>query len=73
MAEPFKIATSDGDYEHDRRDPTCAAGWCSGEYGSFPAPCENEGCPGLVHADFGNENSDGDYWLHAECDTCGAT
>ena len=28
---------------------------------------------GLVHTCFGDENSDGDYWLYYLCDKCGDT
>jgi len=25
----------------------------------------------MVHAEFGDENSNGDYWLNYHCDRCG--
>ena len=53
-------------YEHRIGDPTCDDGWCGG--GRFPKPCE---CGGLIHANFGDENYDGDYWLYKKCDRCG--
>lgn len=68
QSTPF-IFSSDGvDYEHERGDAICSAGWCGR---SYPQPCEQPGCPGLVHANFGDENRHGDYWLYTQCDTCG--
>jgi hypothetical protein len=60
--------TGEGMYQHRTGDPACDEGWCGGDY---PKPCEAEGCTGLVHADFGDEDYDGDYWLHTRCDRCG--
>ena len=58
----------DGD-EHNTGDQECPAGWC-GTF-NYPRPCEQAGCNGLVHADFGDENYDCDYWLYTKCDVCG--
>lgn len=57
-----------GDYDHRSGDPTCGEGWCLSDY---PKPCEEPGCTGLVHANFGDENADCDYWLDTKCDVCG--
>ena len=59
-----------GDEEHEIGNPSCPEFWTS-----YPVPCEQEingtRCPGLVHASFGDENTDGDYWLFTACDVCG--
>jgi hypothetical protein len=52
-------------YQHAVGDVACAESYCGGNY---PKPCE---CGGLIHADFGDENWDGDYWLYTKCDRCG--
>lgn len=44
---------------------------CQECWSDFPRPCTNEGCNGLVHAVFGDENYDGDYWLYYKCTACG--
>jgi hypothetical protein len=57
------------DDPHIVGNANCYDGWCGG---SYPRPCNStEGCTGLIHAAFGDENSDGDYWLHTKCDVCG--
>lgn len=43
---------------------------CSGCWDGYPKPCS---CGGLIHACFGDENYDGDYWLYYKCDMCGET
>jgi hypothetical protein len=63
MDKKFKVSF-DGD-EHETGNPDCKSGWCNLGY---PKPCE---CGGLIHADWGDENSDGDYWLYTKCDKCG--
>ena len=45
----------------------CVEGYCNGGF-SYPKKCE---CGGLIHADFGDEYFDGDYWLFTKCDKCG--
>ena len=45
----------------------CKEGWC-GELTGYPIKCK---CGGLIHAEFGDENYDGDYWLYLRCDKCG--
>ena len=58
-------------HQHRIGDPNCDEGWCSGQGFSYPKPCETtDGCPGLVHANFGDESWDG-YWLYTKCDVCG--
>jgi hypothetical protein len=52
-------------YEHRVGDAKCREGWCGNGY---PKPCE---CGGLIHADFGDEDSDCNYWLYTKCDRCG--
>lgn len=59
----------DDDSEHGIGNEECTAGWCGGM--SYPHPCEYDGCTGLVHANFGDERSNGDYWLYTRCDVCG--
>ena len=56
----------DLDYQHRIGDPKCDEGWCGD---GFPHP--HEDCGGLIHADFGDEDSDCDYWLYRKCDKCG--
>jgi len=57
--------SGEGRYEHKVGDKDCYEGWCGGEY---PKACE---CGGLIHADFGDEDSDCNYWLFKKCDRCG--
>lgn len=52
--------------DHVGGDPEC--GWC---WSGYPKP--HEDCTGLLHASFGDENYDGDYWLYYRCDVCGDT
>lgn len=65
----FRVSL-DGDEDHRVGDETCDAGWCNGHQGSYDYPRRCQ-CGGLIHADFGDENSDGDYWLFERCDRCG--
>ena len=62
-----------GEYDepHSAGDAECGIGWCSGSGWSYPHPCEREGCSGLVHAEFGDEDWDCNYWLYTKCDVCG--
>lgn len=64
--ETFDVS-GEGLYQHTIGDTECGEGWCGVDY---PKPCEYD-CGGLVHADFGDENADGDYWLYTKCDECG--
>lgn len=63
------IAFGDSNQEHVVGNADCSVGWCGTK--QYPKPCDNQGCTGLVHANFGDENSDGDYWLYTQCDVCG--
>ena len=40
---------------------------CPDCWKNYPVPCK---CGGLIHAQFGDEDSNGDYWLEKFCDTC---
>lgn len=51
---------------HTDGDEECTEGWCGGEH--YPAKCE---CGGRIHAEFKDENYDGDYQLITKCDKCG--
>lgn len=57
--------SGEGVYKHLIGNRACEEGWCGNGH---PKICD---CGGLVHADFGDENADGDYWLHTKCDKCG--
>jgi hypothetical protein len=65
MAEA-EVFTLDGDPHPTEED--CR--WC---WPGYPVPCSVEGCDGLVHAVFGDENYDMDYWLYFKCTKCGST
>ena len=41
---------------------------CKECWDNYPITCN---CGGLIHADFGDENSNGNYWLYYKCDLCG--
>jgi hypothetical protein len=41
---------------------------CDTCWSGYPKRCT---CGGLVHASFGDENADCDYWLYERCDMCG--
>lgn len=58
----------DLDYPHGVGDKECGEGWCGSHY---PIPCDNGDCKGLIHANFGDESYDGDYWCYTRCDVCG--
>lgn len=59
--------TADGVFDHGIGDASCEEGWCGGLEG-FPRPCK---CGGLIHADFGDEDEEGNFWLVYKCDRCG--
>lgn len=65
--ETFDFGEMLGD-QHLIGAPGCEAGWCGGDY---PRNCGGENCQGLIHANFGDESYDGDYWLYTKCDVCG--
>lgn len=52
---------------HAVGDFDCKQGWCGDSINGYPRKCD---CGGLVHAEFGDEDWDGDYWLITKCDTC---
>lgn len=68
MSEPATIEVGDTKDAHPVGDLTCTAGWCGSNY---PKPCDAPGCTGLIHSEFGDESSNGDYWLYTKCDVCG--
>lgn len=57
--------SGEGLYQHEIGNKNCQEGWCNGI--DFPKKCE---CGGLIHADFGDEDSDCNYWLYKKCDKC---
>jgi len=63
--EEYIDVSGEGIWKHKVGDKDCKEGWCGM---AFPRECQ---CGGLIHADFGDENYDGDYWLHKRCDICG--
>jgi len=67
MTDKHIDVSGEGVYQHEIGDSDCCEGWCGGGF-SYPRQCE---CGGLIHADFGDENSDCDYWLYTKCDKCG--
>ena len=62
-----KIQVGDWNKNHQAGNPECPECW-----GDFPRECTEEGCGGLVHAEFGDESWDG-YWLYYLCDRCEST
>jgi len=64
MAKTFDVS-GEGLYQHEIGNLNCQEGWCADE---FPLLCK---CGGLIHADFGDEDSSGDYWIYKKCDLCG--
>lgn len=68
MAMTFTFG--DVDYPHRIGDPDCKEGWCSTHSG-YPHPCTEPDCEGLVHANFGDEDYECNYWLYTKCDRCG--
>ena len=60
------ILVSEYGNPHIVGDESCTVGWCDGGR-TYPARCD---CGGLIHADFGDESSDGDFWLYLKCDRC---
>ena len=53
---------------HEVGNRDCEVGWC-GCLG-WPAECE---CGGVIHVEFGDEDSDCNYFLYHKCDKCGST
>ena len=52
--------------KHKIGDKDCSMGWCSCI--GWPHKCE---CGGLIHAEFGDEDMEGNYYLITVCDKCG--
>lgn len=61
LGRPFATFEVNG-YDHQKNNPECPACWRG-----FPVPCE---CGGLIHAEFGDENANGDYYLIYRCSKC---
>jgi len=61
----IKVSHEEWAEEHIVGNKDCDVEWCNCH--GFPKECE---CGGLIHADFGDENSDCDYWLYLKCDRC---
>lgn len=49
--------------DHEEGNKNCPSCWFG-----YPVACE---CGGLIHAAFGDENEEGDWWLIYKCDKCG--
>lgn len=64
VTETFSVGDGDG---HVVGDPDCAACWSSPK----PHDCDSPRC--LEHNEWGDENSDGDYWLYHLGDLCRET
>ncbi|KKT30333.1 MAG: hypothetical protein UW18_C0018G0011 [Microgenomates group bacterium GW2011_GWF1_44_10] len=64
MSEKIDVS-GEGLCLHEVGNRDCQEGWCGNFY---PKSCE---CGGLIHADFGDEDSDCNYWLYKKCDKCG--
>lgn len=45
----------------------CEEGFC-GCRCDYPRKCT---CGGLIHAEFGDEDADCNFWLYTRCDKCG--
>ena len=60
------IVLPEHDAHHLIGNKDCKEDWC-GSHG-YPELCK---CGGLIHAAFGDENYDCEYWLYEECDRCG--
>ncbi len=69
MNEQKTFCISEGQYHHNIGDSNCSEGWCGGASG-YPKKCDC-GRGGLIHADFGDEDADCNYWLYTKCDKCG--
>jgi len=63
--EKFEVGSGLDAVEHEKGNPNCSKCWTD-----FPKKCK---CGGLIHAEFGDESYDGDYWLYYKCDECGST
>lgn len=68
-SQPVMDGWNGAGWEHYVGREDCPGCWSD----AWPVSCETEGCGGLVHAEFEDENYDGDYWLSYRCDRCGST
>ena len=69
MSGDYIDVSGEGVYEHKVGDVGCCESWCGpGVVDFYPKKCS---CGGLIHADFGDDYDDGDYWLYTKCDKCG--
>ena len=67
MLETMKKKTmsfGDPPEEHEIGNKKCDMCWGD----EYPKKCE---CGGLIHAEFGDEDKDDNYWLYVKCDKCG--
>jgi hypothetical protein len=64
--ETFYVSPDDI-WEREIGNEKCTGGWC-GVISRYPKKCV---CGGLIHADFGDEDYDCNYWLYEKCDKCG--
>lgn len=62
-----KVIIGEGKFEHKAGDKECSMGWCN--VVGWPKECQ---CGGLIHAEFGDEDMDCNYFLYTKCDKCGA-
>jgi len=63
------VGESGFEEDHYIGDKECRIGWCDAGM-SYPKECPH--CNGgLIHAAFGDENADCEYWLYTKCDKCG--
>lgn len=66
MPEDLFASRSDMVSDHVAGDPNCEACW-----DGWPRSCGEEGCDGLIHANFGDYVGRGDsygFYLAKECD-----
>ena len=56
------ITENDVKVEHEKGNKDCPECW-----DKETLLCQ---CGGIIHTDFGDENSDGDYWLYKTCENC---
>ena len=59
----FRIS-HEGEENHGIGDERCDECWPR----YYPRQCA---CGGLIHAEFGDEDYEGDYWVYRKCDQCG--
>ena len=61
-----KISHPEWCHDHPIGDRECAFCWSE-----YPIPCDDPNCDGLIHSEFGEEDSDMNYTLNTKCDVCG--